>query len=275
MRQGAEGARAGWLAAALVLALSPWATGCCRLAGDAAAPAPEPTAVPTPPPSPPEAPVTPEPRPAADELPALGDKTPAGPDPKLARNFYVVFDGSGSMAYRQCSGTFERKLPAAQWAFGEFLKAVEPEANLGLLVFDKAGLREVVPLGPGHRDVVERAVGAIRSGKGTPLGAAVRLASRALAAQHERQLGYGEYHLVVVTDGAADSAMDLKRAVVEANREGFLIHTIGFCVDADNALRAASYSYRTASDPAELREAVLSVLAEAEDFQAVEFEAIK
>ena len=198
-----------------------------------------------------------------------------GPDPKLARNFYVVFDGSGSMAYRQCAGEFERKLPAAQWAFSEFLPAVEAEANLGLVIFDKGGMREVVPIGPGTRKAVEEQVSAIRAGRGTPLGPAIDVAVAALGKQKEKQLGYGEYHLVVVTDGMADNANALTRAVDRAVSEGVLLHTIGFCVSANSELKKASYTFRTAQNPEELRSAVLGVLAEAEDFQSLEFEQIQ
>lgn len=244
--------------------------GCCGLLEDDAPPQPTDTPAPTSEPattivdSPPLTPSAPFGAPS-------GDYT-AQPDRKLARNFYVIFDGSGSMRDRRCAGNYRRKLAAAQWAFTEFLPSVEAEANLGVLSFDKKGLREVVPLGPDNRDSIKNAVDGVVAGGGTPLGPSIRLAVQSLQEQREIQLGYGEYHLVVVTDGKADSRVQLRKAMERANDAGVLVHTIGFCVSADNELRSASYSYRSASDPEELRAAVLSVLAESEDFQPMEFE---
>lgn len=250
-------------------------TGLCRLAeeGSSSGSKGAPKA------SPREARPSPEPTPEATvaATPATAGPADGGTtaqDPKLARNFYVVFDGSGSMTYKDCSGEYGRKLPAAQWAFQEFLTAVPEDANLGLLVFDKRGVKEAVSLGPGTREKVRTAALAIQAGKGTPLGAAVKLATRALSEQKEVQLGYGEFNLVVVTDGQADDERDLQRAVKDANRAGMMIHTIGFCINDVSALKKGSVSYRSASDPAELREAVLGVLAEAEDFSSLEFEKV-
>ncbi len=202
------------------------------------------------------------------------EETAGRVDAKLRRNFYIVFDGSGSMLSGECSGRFRRKLAAAKWALNQFLSSIAGEDNLGLLVFDKTGLRERVPLGLGNRQAVERAVNAVRAGAGTPLGNAVRLAVKSLDRQRKAQLGYGEYHLAIVTDGKANSHSSLRTALDEAVRLGTTVHTIGFCVTPQNELRQASYSYRTASNPEELKSAVLSVLGEAEDFQPLQFEEI-
>lgn len=255
--------------AALAALLVVGALVACKVAEQGGTSAPTVEQPPPPPPTEaPDAPATP-----AVPVAIAGDGVPAV-DPKLARNFYVVFDGSGSMSYKECSGDYGKKLPAAQWAFQEFLTAVPDEANLGLLVFDKAGVREVVKLGPSTREAVRQGVLEIRAGQGTPLGKAVKLATKALASQREVQLGYGEYNLVVVTDGQADDEADLRRAVKDANAAGVLIQTIGFCINDVSALKKGSFSYRSASDPAELREAVLGVLAEAEDFSSLEFEKV-
>lgn len=249
-----------WLGAASQL-------GCCKLAGSGGGTQATP--------APPETPSAPDTPPPVAVTPTAPGAAPTGPDPKLARNFYVVFDGSGSMRERSCAGKFGRKMPAAQWAFKEFLNAIAPEDNLGLLLFDRGGLREVVALGAGNRPAVEKAVDAIDAGLGTPLGPAIELGVKALAERQASQLGYGEYHLVVVTDGRADDGSALKRAVKRASDSGALIHTIGFCIAADNALQKASYSFRTANDPEELRAAVVGVLAESEDFQPMTFEQVR
>ncbi|MFN7973347.1 MAG: vWA domain-containing protein [Acidobacteriota bacterium] len=226
---------------------------------------------------------TPAPTPEATETaapfepatPTVGGAEGTGQDPKLARNFYVVFDGSGSMKERKCSGSFDRKIAAAQWAFHEFLAAVDPSVNLGLLVFDKRGMREQVPLGPGTRAAVEKAVDAVNAGEGTPLGPAIRQAVMALEEQREVQLGYGEYNIVVVTDGIADDVRAMRDAVKLANNEGFLLHTIAFCIPQASDLKTGAYSFRSADNPEELKAAVIGVLAESEDFQPMEFEKVQ
>ena len=65
----------------------------------------------------------------------------------MKRNYYVVFDASGSMAESKCSGR-ETKLAVAKSAFSEFADKLPMDANLGLLVFDGRGIRELIALGP-------------------------------------------------------------------------------------------------------------------------------
>src|SRR5260221_11742948 len=75
----------------------------------------------------------------------------------LTRNFYFVFDGSGSMAEslnQQCQGDkrFSNRLAGAKWAVEQFMPHIPPDVNLGLWVFDFHGDEERVPLGPGNRE---------------------------------------------------------------------------------------------------------------------------
>lgn len=237
----------------------------CKLESQSPQPTPTPAETPTP-----QAAVTP----AVPLTPSTPGEGPTV-DPKLARNFYVVFDGSGSMKEPKCAGRFSHKIEAAQWAFHEFLAAVDPTVNLGLLVFDKGGMRELVPLGPANRAAVETAVDAIRAGEGTPLGPAIRQAVLALREERQAQLEYGEYNIVVVTDGIADDMKAMKDAVKLCNQEGFQLHTIAFCIPGGSELKSGAASFRSADNPEELKAAVLGVLAESENFQPMEFEKVK
>jgi hypothetical protein len=199
----------------------------------------------------------------------LGDE-----EASLARNFYFIFDGSGSMGEkpdRKCRGDqrFPSKLAGAQWAVSEFLSKVPEEIHLGLYVFDDNGRREVVPVGKGNRQAFLAAIQGVQDGGGTPLAEAIALGTEKLVEQYKRQLGYGEYRLVVVTDGRAD---DIPEAADLAARYGFPIYAIGLCIEEDHPLRRAAVSYRAADNFGDLARGLEETLAELPSFDATEFE---
>ena len=193
----------------------------------------------------------------------------AGVTASLARNFYFIIDGSGSMN-EPCKGdkAFERKIDGAKWAVREFLAHVPEDANLGLWVFDKHGMGERVALGPDNRAVFQRAVQALEAGGETPLAGSILAAVEKLIAQYKHQLGYGEYRLVIVTDGQAEGIPDAAR---HASAYGFPIYTIGFCIGSDHPLRQVSVSYRAADSAADLQAGLEAALAEVETFDPTSF----
>ena len=125
----------------------------------------------------------------------------------FAVNYYVVLDGSGSMNESNCSEG-KRKIEVARTALSAFARSVPAQANLGLAVFDGRGLSERLPLGPVNQDGFRGAVDQVKVNANTPLRSAVDLAYSRLLEQGRRQLGYGEYHLVIVTDGLASAGQD-------------------------------------------------------------------
>src|SRR5262245_5012445 len=68
-----------------------------------------------------------------------------------ALNYYLVLDGSGSMNSDEC-GDGRPKIEVAVEAVKAFVGTVPEDANLGLTVFDTAGIGERVPLGSGNRE---------------------------------------------------------------------------------------------------------------------------
>lgn len=191
----------------------------------------------------------------------------------ITSNYYVVFDGSGSMLDRDCSGDMT-KMQAAQDALVRFAGAVPTDANLGLFVFDHGGTEERVPLGNENRAAFVAAVEAAGAGGGTPLGTALEQAAAHLQEQAMRQLGYGDYNLVVVTDGYAEDPDKMVRQVRNIlTTTPVTIHTIGFCIDENHALNLPGLVYyRSAMDPDELLLGLESVLAESPDFQITDFD---
>lgn len=191
----------------------------------------------------------------------------------LRKNIYIVFDGSGSMADRDCSGG-SPKINVAQTAFNEFLGNVPNDANVGLHVFDRKGNREVVPLGINNRDDLTQAINGVVPRSGTPLGPAIENAYTHITRQAKDQLGYGEYHIVVITDGIANSGHE-PGTIVETilSESPVILHTIGFCIGTRHALnKPGQVFYKAANDRQTLAEGFQSVLAESPDYAVINFQ---
>ncbi len=191
----------------------------------------------------------------------------------LATNYYLVLDGSGSMKESRCSGNTS-KMSAAKKAVSAFTRQIPQNANLGLLVFDNAGTSERVPLQANNRVEMLSAIGQVRANAGTPLRTAITRAYAALELQAKKQLGYGEYHLVVITDGEANDREEPDRIVDKILLNSpVVLHTIGFCIKGGHSLnQAGRIDYKQADDPASLSKGLQEVLAEAPEFQQNQFE---
>ena len=102
---------------------------------------------------------------------------------------------------------------------------------------------------------------------------AITLAYDKLMAQGASQLGYGEYHLVVVTDGHADSGQDPTPIVNKLLAESpVVLQTIGFCIGSKHALNQEGRTmYKEANNVEDLRQGLADVLAEAPQFTVTEF----
>ncbi len=196
--------------------------------------------------------------------PGIGNIEVALEEDQLKRNYYVIFDGSGSMR--------GDKIQIAKQAFKEFVDLVPPDANLGLIVFDAKNASERVPLGSNRKAILDE-IDNVRAGGGTPLGPAAEFGYQMLTAQALKQLGYGEYNLVIVTDGEASDEGKLKRSVdMILKKSPIIIHTIGFRIKGGHTLnQPGRIFYRSAESYEDLRRGLEEVLAEAEDFAVDEF----
>lgn len=193
---------------------------------------------------------------------------------ELTRNFYFIMDGSGSMrelTNRDCGGDqeFPDKITGARWAIIKFLENVPEDVNIGLFVFDINGRREVVPLGASNRDAFIKAVDNIGAGSGTPLAQSIQYGTDRLIEQYKKQLGYGEFRLVVVTDGKAKG---IPEAALYAAKYGIPIYTIGLCVGENHPLRYFSVTYRAADNFADLSKGLTETLAELPSFDITQFD---
>lgn len=212
---------------------------------------------------------------APEQSPAQSD-TSAEPKGQvsLAKNFYFVFDGSGSMDQRPQNASpdgkdFVSKLAGAKWAVREFLRKVPSDVNLGLYVFDDYGSREVLPLGSNNREQFLSDIDQIKAGDATPLGAAIRKGAQALENERKKQLGYGEYRLIVITDGEATDNLDA--GVDTAENMRVPIYTIGFDIGQDHDLRRHSISYRSADSAKDVEQGLEQAAAELDVYDPADF----
>lgn len=190
-------------------------------------------------------------------------------------NLVAVVDMSGSMSEAYCAGAYDSRAQAARSALAAWLESVPAEANMGLIVFEKGDVSLRVPLGTGNRQVFIEAVNRTEPAGETPLRDAVALARDVLEAQGTRQRGYGEYKIVIITDGAHSDGQD--PAPVLSDIFGNFanpieVHTIGFCIESSALNQPGLTFYRSANDPDELRRGLETATAEASVFDLTQFE---
>ena len=209
------------------------------------------------------------PRPAPNTQPPARF-VPGAPDPRpskdavaaLTRNFYFIFDGSGSMG-DPCSAGGTKKIVTAKQAVIDFISVVPTNVNLGLVVFDGRGVNEVVALGPNNREQFLNAIRQVREGSGTPLNASIKFGIDRLADQREKQLNYGEFRLITVTDGEAGDGSVSVCGQYAITRK-IPIYTIGLCLGKQHELRKYSLSYQDANNAAELKKALEETVGESD-----------
>lgn len=189
-----------------------------------------------------------------------------------SKNYYVVLDCSGSMGDTGCSNDMP-KLTVAKASLSKFVNLVPEDANLGLMVFHNDQINELIPLGKNNRDRFVKAVYHTSNGGGTPLFSAIRQAYFQMEAQGRKQLGYGEYTLVIVTDGKASNNQDPTEIVHWIlDYSPIQIHTIGFCIGTKHSLNIPGRTvYKAADNPDQLDKGLQEVLAESEAFDITNF----
>jgi Ca-activated chloride channel homolog len=221
----------------------------------------------------PEVPVAEKAEVSGNTWPFLGSKDQGGKQAEnlSAKNYILVLDGSGSMNDDECTGgKGKSKIKVAKEAVREWLTTVPADENVGLVSFNDAGWT-VVSLQSGDRRDFIQAIQKIRAGGYTPLASAIKTAMGMLTQQGQKQLGYGEYTIVVVTDGADNDRSESLSHWVDAalERTPIQLYTIGFCISGHHSLnQPGRITYREAKNPQELRQGLQGVRAESESFDA-------
>lgn len=178
-------------------------------------------------------------------------------------NVVIVLDASGSMA-GQMRHADSIKMDAAKTALKVVLSKIPQTTHIGLLVFSANNLTDewVYPLGPRDNQALMAAIDRPQPGHGTPLGKYIKIGADRLLQQRAKQLGYGTFRLLIVTDGIAHDQDLVDRYTPEVVARGITVDVIGVDMEQDHTLATKVHSYRRADDPASLQQAVADVFAE-------------
>ena len=182
-------------------------------------------------------------------------------------NIVVILDASGSMQDKFSGDRTKSKMEAAKAALQEVLANIPDGTQIGLLVFSGANIQNewVYPLGPKDTEKLIAAIQLPRPSGDTPLGRYIRIGANRLLEQRTRQYNYGNYRLLVVTDGEASDADKVKHYTPEILNRQIRIDVIGVDMKTDHMLANVVDSYRKADNPGELVAAVSQILAETGD----------
>lgn len=182
-------------------------------------------------------------------------------------NIVVILDASGSMQDKFSGDRTKSKMEAAKAALQEVLAKVPDDTWIGLLVFSGANIRNewVYPLGEKDTQKLIAAINLPQPGGGTPLGKYIRIGANRLLEERAKQYNYGNYRLLIVTDGEASDAAQVEYYTPEILNRQIRVDVIGVDMKTDHMLAKVVDSYRRADNPGELVAAVSEILAETGD----------
>ena len=182
-------------------------------------------------------------------------------------NIVVILDASGSMQDKFSGDRTKSKMEAAKEALQEVLAKVPDDTYIGLLVFSGANIQNewMYPLGAKDTQKLIAAIHLPQPSGNTPLGKYIRIGANRLLEQREKQYNYGNYRLLVVTDGEASDADKVKHYTPEILNRQIRVDVIGVDMKTDHMLAKVVDSYRKADNPGELVAAVSQILAETGD----------
>ncbi len=179
-------------------------------------------------------------------------------------NIVVILDASGSMKNKFRGDETKSKMDAAKEALQEVLAKIPDGTNIGVLVFSGRNVPNewVYPLGPKDTNRLIEAINRPEPEGGTPLGRYIRIGANRLLEQREKQYNYGNYRLLIVTDGEAQDAEKVAQYTPEVLNRQLRVDVIGVDMKTDHQLAQEADSYRRADNPGELVAAVTQILAE-------------
>ncbi|MCD4779066.1 MAG: VWA domain-containing protein [Candidatus Omnitrophica bacterium] len=172
-------------------------------------------------------------------------------------NLIIIMDCSGSMG--------GSKLREAKTALKEILKHIPESTHIGLLAFGGKYHGWRYQLGPRDDNKLLHAIDQLNAGGETPLGEFMRYGAEKLLEQKDKQLGYGNYRLLVITDGEATDQTSVTRYTPDIMAKGITIDLIGVYMKQKHSLSRMVHSYREANNTSSLKKAISEVLAEIGD----------
>ena len=179
----------------------------------------------------------------------------------------IVLDDSGSMNKIMNGGV--PRIEAAKKAIGAVLKQFPADTKVGLLLLngDRSKQHWAIPLEHLSVPQATRRVESVIADGGTPLGDRMREGADALLQLREKQI-YGNYRLLIVTDGEASDAKLLALYLPDVLSRGLIVDAIGVDMKQNHSLATRVHSYRRGDDGAALSKAIQEVFAEKVDSSA-------
>lgn len=179
-----------------------------------------------------------------------------------AVNVVVILDDSGSMQQAMQSTQLTR-MAVAKRALSTVIQNLPDDTSLGIYVLNGPDGRGewIVPLAPLQVEAALQQIAGIQANGGTPLGAALKPTAEALL-QRRAEQHYGEYRLLVVSDGEANDPDLVQRYLPLVQARAIRLDVIGVDMRQDLQLAQDVDSYRRADDAAGLEQALTQVLAE-------------
>jgi hypothetical protein len=176
-------------------------------------------------------------------------------------NVVIVLDDSGSMNTKMQSRS--SRMDAAKKALASVLKQFRPDTKLGLLLLNGARNHDhwAIPLDHLSANQATKLILSLHADGGTPLGERLREGADALLKLREKQF-YGNYRLLVVSDGEAEDRKMLDAYLPDILSRGIMVDAIGVDMSQDHSLATRVHSYRRADDDAALEKALQEVFAE-------------
>lgn len=179
----------------------------------------------------------------------------------------VLLDDSGSMRnqMRTDSG-MEPRMVVAKTALTRVVEQLSPQTTFGLLLMNGARGNGgwLVPLAPLDRASTLSRIANVKADGGTPLGQSMKSAIDELL-ERRSEVPYGDYRLLVVTDGEATDRRVLEQFLPDMVARGIIIDVIGVDMQSDHSLASRAHSYRRANDASSFEKALSEIFAESAD----------
>lgn len=170
--------------------------------------------------------------------------------PTDKRALVIILDTSDSME--------GEKMDQAKKALSTYISSLEEDVVCGLVTFGQGDLGIGSP-----RDYLIKKVKEVSANGDTPLTEAVFTAHGLLESLH-RKTPVKEYHIAIITDGAANNARSLNGLVSEIiEKRPIVFTTIGFQIEGGHSLNRTGVQYIEASDLVELERGLKEILLEA------------
>lgn len=175
----------------------------------------------------------------------------------MAKNVYLILDASSTTTKSSCFG-YGSKHQVMESAVYDFIDELPSNTNLGVIRFDANGPNEITSLEPVNGTFLKQLLSETNAGGANPVSITVSYAYKSLQKQAIKQQGYGEYHIVLLTDGGSDNESELlaaTRTITESSP--VVIHAYDFCPRSNNVLSSKSnIDYKPLHNEENLRNAI-------------------